>query len=343
MAFWCCFYAAGVIGTLAVYGVLQERLMTIPYGGKLFTVSTFLVFSNRVFNCAYAYGMMVINKEEKVNQAPIWKYMVISFSNVAATTCQYEALKYVSFPVQMLGKSFKMMPVMIWGIIIRKFFTEGYGKPYALRDWMIAACVTFGVTEFLLTGSISAPTDDGGNSMYGLLLLVGFLACDGLTSTTQELLFKQHKTTKFNQILYVNACSAGTSMVALLLSNNLSSCIAFFFAHSDFALDVMILSSSAAASQYFIYAQIQEFGALVFAATMNVRQVVSIIVSCIQYHHVITWLQTCGLFMVFGALFYKSYVGLQNAHVGKGEEKPLIPSKAGESDAIKPASPQEKV
>jgi adenosine 3'-phospho 5'-phosphosulfate transporter B2 len=313
LAFWCCFYASGVIGTLLVYGVLQERLMTMPYGGELFKVSTYLVFCNRVVNCAYASTMIAINREDVGNKAPLWKYMIVSLSNVAATTCQYEALKYVSFPVQMLGKSFKMMPVMIWGIIIS-------GKAYTWLDWGVAACVTLGVTEFLMTGNISAPADQG-SSLWGLLLLVGFLACDGLTSTMQEKLFKEYKTTKFNQMLYVNACSASTSLIALLASGHLSSCIAFTFAHGEFARDVMILSTSAAGSQYFIYAQVLEFGALVFAATMNVRQVVSIIVSCIQYHHVITWLQTCGLFLVFAALFSKSYLGLKQAQKQKDEEK----------------------
>jgi adenosine 3'-phospho 5'-phosphosulfate transporter B2 len=316
LAFWCCFYASGVIGTLLVYGVLQERLMTMPYGGELFKVSTYLVFCNRVVNCAYASTMIAINQEDVGNKAPLWKYMIISLSNVAATTCQYEALKYVSFPVQMLGKSFKMMPVMIWGIIIS-------GKSYGRLDWGIAACVTLGVTEFLMTGNISAPVEQG-NSLFGLLLLVAFLACDGLTSTMQEKLFKEHKTTKFNQMLYVNGCSAGTSLIALLASGNLSSCIAFTFAHAEFSRDVMILSASAAASQYFIYAQVLEFGALVFAATMNVRQVVSIIVSCIQYHHVISWLQMCGLFLVFAALFYKSYLGLKQSQKQKDEQKPLV-------------------
>ena len=66
---------------------------------------------------------------------------IVSLSNVIASTCQYEALKHVSFVVQlhggikyishvlsslsaayhsvhhrMLGKSFKMMPVMLWGM-----------------------------------------------------------------------------------------------------------------------------------------------------------------------------------------------------------------------------------
>jgi adenosine 3'-phospho 5'-phosphosulfate transporter B2 len=322
MASWCAFYGAGVIGTLLVYGVLQERIMQVPYDGELFTVSAFLVLSNRLFNVAYASAMIGMKGEEISNKAPLWKYMVISLSNVAATSCQYEALKYVSFPVQMLGKSFKMMPVMIWGILIS-------GKQFTIMDWTIAACVTFGVTEFLMTGNIDSPTD-GGNSMYGLLLLLAFLAFDGLTSTVQEKLFKEHKTSKFNQMFYVNGCSAITSIVILLASGDFPKSTNFFFAHHEFAKDVLILSGAAASSQYFIYSQVKEFGALVFAATMNVRQVASIIMSCIKYGHVITILQTMGLFFVFGALFYKSYTGLRNSGNAKGEDKPLIDEKTNE-------------
>merc|ERR1719433_1324877 len=72
----------------------------------------------------------------------------------------------------------------------------------------------------------------------------------------------------------------------------------------------MALSVAATAGQWFIYSQVKEFGALVFAATMNVRQVVSIMISCIRYHHPITRLQVIGLCIVFAALFYKSGMGL---------------------------------
>ena len=63
---------------------------------------------------------------------------IVSLSNVIASTCQYEALKHVSFVVQlpggtgmarvyevlrapwlrMLGKSFKTIPVMIWEVVV---------------------------------------------------------------------------------------------------------------------------------------------------------------------------------------------------------------------------------
>ncbi len=53
--------------------------------------------------------------------APAYGYAAVSLSNVVATTCQYEALKYVTFPLQTLGKCAKMLPVMLWGsLILRK-------------------------------------------------------------------------------------------------------------------------------------------------------------------------------------------------------------------------------
>merc|ERR1719298_217228 len=99
--------------------------------------------------------MTSAKREEFAPKAALWKYLAISFSNVAATYCQYEALKWVSFPVQMLGKSFKMMPVMVWSILISQ-------KNYKLQDWLVATAVTFGVTEFLMTGEISSKHADQG-------------------------------------------------------------------------------------------------------------------------------------------------------------------------------------
>jgi len=278
-------------------------VMSVPYGGELFKVSIFLVLCNRIFAVMFAMTMCAVNQESPVNKAPLWKYFAISLSNVAASTCQYEALKWVSFPVQMLGKSFKMMPVMVWGILISQ-------KNYSLTDWAVAAAVTGGVTEFLMTGSISAPHGAKDDGMYGLALLLGFLLFDGFTSTFQEKLFKEHQTSKYNQMVYINLGSAFTSIVSLLLTGGFAEAFAFCSAHPAFVVDASFLSGAAVGGQFFIYSMVKEFGALSFAATMNVRQVASIIVSYIVYSKPITLLQIGGLLIVFGALFYKSFLGV---------------------------------
>ena len=68
----------------------------------------------------------------------------------------------------MLGKSFKMMPVMVWGIIISGKTYGSLDDSYnvmpsnppifmptirGMRDWSVALAVTLGCTEFLMTGS----------------------------------------------------------------------------------------------------------------------------------------------------------------------------------------------
>lgn len=215
----------------------------------------------------------------------------------------------------MLGKSFKMMPVMIMGIIIS-------GKKYGLKDWGVAAGVTGGVTMFLLTGDVKSKHADAETSYYGLILLLGFLGFDGFTSTFQEKLFKEHKTSKYNQMLYVNSCSSCVSGMSLVASGAAPKAIGFCFKHPSFAMHATALSAAAVGGQFFIYSQVKEFGALIFAATMNLRQVISILVSYILYTKPISMLQFVALCMVFGTLFFKSYLSWISGDSGKHGGKP---------------------
>lgn len=298
--------------------------MTVPYSGKLFSMSLFLVFMNRVFGVLCALPMIGLQGESFKNKAPLWKYVLVSFASVLASTCQYESLKYVSFTVQILGKSFKMVPVMLWGMIISR-------KSYASTDWLVALAITGGTTFFALTGSIESPTG-GANTVYGLILLAIFLACDGATSTMQEKLFKEYSTSQFNQMLYVNLGSGLVSFAALTARGGVSQGIFFGLQHPTFAKDAFGLSITAVSSQWFILSQVREFGALAFAATINCRQIVSILVSYIIYDHTITMLQWHGLTLVFLGLLFRSYHFLKAEDTtGESErlvEKDDVPAKA---------------
>jgi len=323
--FWCSFYAGGVIVTLVLYSILQERIMTMPYNGILFGTSVFLVFCNRIAAVTFSAVMLRASGETVWPQAPIWKYLIVSLTNVYASTCQYEALKYVSLVVQMLGKSFKMMPVMVWGMMIS-------GKSYTARDWLVAVAVTLGVTEFLMTGPTASPNDTG-NSLKGFLLMLLFLGLDGLTSTLQEKLFKEHKTSKYNQMMYVNGLSSVVSLITLIVTGKFVYAFHFWAVHPAFIGDALVLSGSAVAGQFFIYSLVKEFGALAFAATMNVRQVVSICASYITFGRHITPLQVVGLLAVFLALFYKSFRSLTDMREAKEREPLVAPPPKGENQA----------
>merc|ERR1719161_2963481 len=146
------------------------------------------------------------------------------------------------------------------------------------------------------------------------------------------MLFKEHSTTKYNQMLYINLFSAITSCLSLFIFGGFSEAIAFCMAHPQIILDASMLSAGAVGGQFFIYSMVKEFGALAFAATMNVRQVVSIILSSIMYTKPINFLQIIGLAFVFGALFYKSFDSME-ASKSKEKEKLLEEGKSSSAKA----------
>ena len=111
------FCFAGLQAAFLTWGVLQERIMTIPYGqngdlsiaGEKFTNSQFLVFMNRI-SAFVVSGVVMFIKDQPRHIAPFYKYSFSSFSNVMSSWFQYEALKFVSFPTQVIAKSTKVIP-----------------------------------------------------------------------------------------------------------------------------------------------------------------------------------------------------------------------------------------
>jgi len=120
------------------------------------------------------------HKEELKPVAPLYSYAAVSLSNVIATTCQYEALKWVSFAVQTLGKCAKMFPVMLWGFLMLR-------KRYTLREVALAVSITGGCFIFFMTGNTTsrAARDGANSSLIGVLYMLGYLGADGFTSTVQ--------------------------------------------------------------------------------------------------------------------------------------------------------------
>jgi len=302
----------GLLGTLGVYGFLQERIMATPYGGPgvFFEGTVFLVLCNRLFGAALA--CIVVTPDAKVEGPPLWKYALCSASNVLASALQYEALKYVAFAVQMVSKSCKILPVMVWGVLVS-------AKRYDRADWWVATAVTMGCLCFLLGGDLTAARDltavgpdvDPHARMHllalGLTLSAASIACDGFTSMFQERLYEQYGITQWQQMLYMNLCSAGFCAVVLAAQPaGFAEPVIFAAHHPAFLRDVLVLSAAAAAGQVCIYSTIAWFGAVTFAALLNVRQVSSICLSTAYFEHPFTLPQLLGVVVTFGALGWRA-------------------------------------
>ncbi|KAI8104621.1 hypothetical protein M9434_003175 [Picochlorum sp. BPE23] len=319
------FCVSGIIGCLVVYGILQERIMQEPFEGEQFKYSLLLVLCNRLVTVLVAGGMLVAGGQDLAPVAPPQAYAAVSVSNVVATFCQYEALKHVSFPVQTLGKCAKMIPVMIWGTVIMR-------KRYNTKDYGVAALVTLGCSVFIMTGDVTSKHAGSNSSMFGVMLMVGYLAFDGFTSTFQDKLFKGYQMTIFNQIMYVQAFSAGFSTLGLISAGQFGDAISFVMRHPSALGSILTLSAAATIGQLFISHTIKTYGALLFATVMTTRQFISILLSCILFAHPLSMGQWVGTVTVFGALYYKTLSKKVEAPSAESSAKTAPDAEAGEAE-----------
>ena len=310
-----------------MWGILQERIMAHEYGatdkapGERFKNSQFLVFMNRILAFAVA-CLYIIIKKQPPHTGPLFKYSYSSFSNILSSWFQYEALKFVSFPTQVLTKASKVIPVMLMGKLVSK-------RTYQYYEYLTAVMISLGLSIFLLTGSGEQREHaDTVTTFSGVLLLVGYLAFDSFTSNWQGALFSQYKMSSFQMMAGVNMFSVVFTGLTLMEQGGFIEAMGFTMRHSTFSFHVLVLSMCSAMGQLFIFYTIQTFGPVVFTIIMTIRQGLAILLSCIIYHHPVTGGGMFGLVVVFAAMFMRVYFNKQSR-----KAKPKRPEASESADA----------
>lgn len=278
--------------------------MTQEYDGDSFRDSQFLVFVNRILALVVA-GLYVALTTQPRHRAPFYKYSYSSISNTLSSWCQYEALKFVSFPTQVLAKASKVIPVMLMGKVVSN-------RTYPWHEYFTATLLSLGVGLFLLaadpSGSAASAKEDSTETTFaGVIILVGYMGFDSFTSNWQSELFRTYKVSSVQMMFGVNLFSCVFTVGSLLFRGAFFSSLAFLFSHLEFAVHACILSLCSAVGQLFIFHTIAAFGPIVFTLIMTTRQAISILLSCFVYGHSLTLMGVAGVVVVFVALFLRAY------------------------------------
>lgn len=185
--------------------------------------SQFLVFANRVL--AFFMALIYLHLKRGTiarHRAPLYKYSYASFSNIMSAWFQYEALKFVNFPTQVLAKSCKLIPVMLMGKIVLR-------AKYEFYEYIIAIMISVGMMFFLLgsSGTAQAYTGSSIANLTGVLLLTLYMTCDSFTSNWQSELFKTYDMTTIQMMCGVNLFSTLFTSVSLSLQGGFTDSIVF--------------------------------------------------------------------------------------------------------------------
>jgi len=298
----CC---CGLLSCFLVWGVLQERMLTKPYSGDYFTSSYGLVFLNRLGGFLISGAMLYVSNPPST-RAIAYRFAFPSVSNMLSSWCQYEALKYVSFPTQMLFKCFKLFPIMLMGKLLGN-------KNYEAYDYAVAITIGVGVAVFTInTEDLNIGQDSIGEietvsgTICGIILLLFFLLFDSFTGQYQARLFNEHPDlSPYHMMFMVNTFSMVFSFITLVHTHELYAACEFVYAHADMHIHLVVFSLASTVGQLFIFKTIKAFGPVIFAITMNTRIILSILLSAFLYAHALNGPGLMGLFLVFAAIAYR--------------------------------------
>lgn len=287
----------------------QKYYSVLPDGeeGHRFRDSQFLVFVNRVLAFLLS-GAYLLATQQPRHLAPLYKYSFCSFSNIMSSWCQYEALKFVSFPTQVLAKASKIIPVMLMGRLVSR-------KSYECYEYVVAATISVGMVLFLLSrdhgDSASSSTV---TTFSGIVILGGYMVLDSFTSNWQSELFRSYRMSSAQMMCGVNLFSCLLTLVSLMQQGALLASINFMLRFRAFFYDCLLLSVCSATGQLFVFYTISQFGPVVFVIAMTVRQAVAVLLSCLIYGHRLSQLGLLGVVIIFAAVFAKTYINYRARH-----------------------------
>lgn len=275
--------ACGMVGSLALYGVALEYATS--NGNKLHELS--FIFVTTTIYTITAHIASVTNKEEPTN---IKKHemLTLSFTSLASTYTSVRSLRYVIYPVQVLFKSCKPVPVMAFGVLL--------GKKYPLKKYVNVILITSGVALFMGGGSSVKKDSDGdsfaGSTFLGVLMLTLSLCFDGATGAYEDKLMANDHVEPFDLMYNIQFGKSVISFCLLVATNQLHEFVQAI--HLGFGT-LLLLGFTGALGQIFVFFTISKFGALNCALIGLGRKMLTLALSFSLYGHTMNGIQILGL------------------------------------------------
>jgi UDP-galactose transporter B1 len=236
---WLLICVIGIMSSLSVYGITLEYATS--QGRNLDEFSFVLVTTIVYAFVAYVAREVVDEKPPPV--IPIFELLALSAASTCSGITSIHSLHYVIYPVQVIFKACKPVPVMIFGSL-------WFGRRYSLSKWFNIVLITIGVSLFLGINDISnvntSHKTNGNNMLWGIATLLLSLMCDGVTGALEDKLMSRNDIGPFSLMFYVQLGKAVLSLIGLLLTNGFDEFAQLF--GESYAV-ILVLGTSGAIGQ----------------------------------------------------------------------------------------------
>ncbi|KAL1291406.1 hypothetical protein AAHE18_20G198400 [Arachis hypogaea] len=294
------FCVAGIWSAYIYQGILQETLSTKRFGpnGERFEHLAFLNLAQNVVYLIWSYIMIKIWSSGSSGGAPWWSYWSCGITNTIGPAMEIEALKYISYPAQVLAKILKN----------DSSYVDGYYSVCLAFEFLIFAYAYW----HTISKTMSKLAHPNATLGYGLCFLN--LTFDGFINATQDSLKARYpKTSAWNIMLGMNLWGTIYNMIYMFgwPSGSGFEAVRFCKQHPEAAWDIILFCCCGAVGQNFIFLTISRFGSLANTTITTTRKFVSIVVSSLLSGNPLSTKQWGCVCMVFTGLSYQIYLKWQ--------------------------------
>lgn len=230
-----------------------------------------------------------------------------------ASPIGYQSLKFISYPMMILTKSSKHVPVMIVGKLFYKQSYEWYKYFSVLMICGGIALFTIGKGSSGNESSAPESIDHNGSSFIkmtiGLFLILLNLSLDGITNNEQDKIFKNENATSMQMMKYLNTWQALYLTFYLLVdfilhgyTCNVFNAFSMMRQSLPLLVDLVLFCICGCVGQVIMFGLIKEFGSLIWITVSVTRQLFTILLSVFIFNHTIEVSQWMGIVLVFSGL-----------------------------------------
>jgi len=308
-----CFF--GIMVSFVAYGLLLEYATS---GGRELHELSFLFVTSLLYTLTAAAGRYV--RAETPTTIPPARFAILGMTSMSSTYCSVRSLRYVIYPIQVLAKSCKPVPVMLMGSVL--------GKKYPLKKYINVLLIVAGVGLFMGGGTenknhSSVEEIDTSSQLIGIILLFISLCFDGGTGAYEDKLMAVYSVGPFDLMYNIQLGKTIIAGIGLVIFNQIH---LFMQMCQEMGFVLIALGLTGAMGQVFIFVTISKFGALTCSIIGLARKVTTLIASIYFYGHLLNSVQCTGLVISVGAMVMN--------FMGK--------KKGGEAHGDTPATPQAK-
>jgi UDP-galactose transporter B1 len=326
-------YVVGIYSVFIYWGYLQEKIVSTQYvvesGRPNITDSpiqtlpwSFPFFLNF---CMAAMCVITANIVELVYPTPPSNVPALAFwkaaiSSAIASPIGYEALKYISYPMMILTKSSKPVPVMLAG-----FFY--FNRKYTWYKCTGVAFVCIGITMFTLYKSSSKSSKQTADSssqslsstIFGIFLVLVNLGLDGYTNNEQDEIFLRYRIKSLDMMKYVNMWQSlyifaylGLGYLIYGNGSEIYGSVVVISSCPTIRYDLFMFCMCASLGQVLLFTLIKEFGSLLWVTVSVTRKLFTVLASVVIFKHAVNLPQWMGIAFVFSGLMLEIIMSHRN-------------------------------